>query len=93
MRKSFQWPCCSFSSISSTYELHGGRASGGCSDEALTVILKKDDMLIRMDASYLFLSGNFDHDFFQKKTKQLSSRVVPGSWQVLFEVVACNRAV
>jgi len=50
---SFQWPCCNFGSISSTYELHGGRASGGCSDESLTVILKKDDMLIRMDASYL----------------------------------------
>lgn len=55
VRNSFQWPCCNFGSISSTYELHGGRASGGCSDESLTVILKKDDMLIRMDASYLFL--------------------------------------
>jgi len=51
--KSFEWPCCNFSGICSTYELHGGRASGGCSDESLTVILKKDDMLIRMDASYL----------------------------------------
>lgn len=96
VRTSFQWPCCNFGSISSTYELRGGRASGGCSDESLTVILKKDDMLIRMDASYLFLSCNlktieiYEKNINIRTFQKVGSRVL----QVLFEsFITCKRAV